>query len=382
MLRCLPSRKKSLRDYSGRHTMTLRRRGFLTYLSVRAPRRPNPLIGFKVGADYLLAEIRFQIYETLLIRKDARLLVEAARSGVSPATLSIKQVVRCHDSPLQTFGYQSPDEWSLDEIAESPQSWCEHRFCDQHLLDSDASPILCNRCRASVHVPWRSSAKTYVCEDEIPSAAILSTCRTIAAEATSMLYCDNTIQINLGSSNSAGRRCNPSGRDIQPLCSDIFRLDPDTWSTRVALSFRSSVFVAFLNAIGPKNARLIQSLALSSSDADQIANRLPTITSLAALHMPGLKQLKICVSGHDMDPNICCLSCDHPNPASPWYPFWRYGGFLPLRKALEFFVEQIPWIEDLEYEGQMVARRYDDRGGYRRLKALECVVRQRKEGAA
>ena len=156
-----------------------------------------------------------------------------------------------------------------------------------------------------------------------------------------MLYRKNTIEIDVGSS-SAGRRCNPSERDIQSFCKNIFNQSLDTWSTGVALSFRSSVFAAFLDAIGPINAKGITSLSLTSSDADNIANRLPTITSLVELHLPNLQQLKIRVEGRNIDPFLCCcIDCDHPHLASPWHTFWLYECFTPLRKRLEDFVRRI-----------------------------------------
>lgn len=328
-----------------------------------------------------VAELRLRIYDQLLLRRGARLVVKAARSGVNPATPGIKSVLYNHNLPHLDEMTRSAHDQYLDEAFERREYLCDHKIHDRHLENPSAPPFRCPSCRASLHHARLYSTRQITIERDLPSAAILATCRTIATEATSILYCKNTIEIVLGSS-PVGRRCNPSERDIRPLCENIFNLNPDKWSTNVALSFRASVFVAFLNTIGPVNAKGITSLSFASSDTDNIANRIPTITSLVELYLPNLQQLKIRVTGRDMDPSICCLECDHPNPASPWHAFWLYGGFTPLRKRLEDFIRRITWLKDLKYEGQMVVMYpyTHDPGGYRELKALEVVVKRRTQG--
>ena len=330
----------------------------------------------------LVAEIRLQIYDLLLVRRGARLVVKAAKSRVNPATLGIKSVLYNHDLPhlcgMSRLGRDKYLEYAYDDYE------CDHQIDKQHLEDPFALPFRCASCRASLYVSGRIGTKQSTDEGDIPSAAILATCKTIANEATSMLYRNNTIEIDLGSS-SVGRRCDPAERDIQLLCDNVFILNPDTWSQNVALPFRASVFVAFLNAIGPVNAKEITSLSLTSSEADNVANRLPTITSLVELYLRNLKQLKIRVTGEDIDPIIPgCFDRDHPVPASPWRDFWIYEGFIPLHQRLKKFVRRIVWLQDLKYEGQMVFlySYIDDQSGYQKLKVLEDVVRRRAQGAS
>jgi len=145
---------------------------------------------------------------------------------------------------------------------------------------------------------------------------------------------------------------------------------------------RFSTFAAFLNVIGPVNARTITALCFSGPDADCIANCLPTVTQLIANHVPRLRRLEIYVEGRNIDPqDRWTPDYHHPNLSSPFYAFWRNEALWPLCRVLETLVGRVTWLKEFEYEGQMVYQDLweDDRGGWRRLKGLEEVVRRRAE---
>ena len=89
------------------------------------------------------------------------MVVKAARSGVNPATLSIKSVLYCHDLPHPDEMAPSAYDLYLDELLSADEDMCDHQIHDQHVEDSFASPIRCASCRALVDVPWRSSARRY-----------------------------------------------------------------------------------------------------------------------------------------------------------------------------------------------------------------------------
>ena len=155
------------------------------------------------------------------------MVVKAARSGVNPATLSIKSVLYNHDllhlCGTSRFG---GDEYLDNAFANRGYS-CDHPIDEQHLEDPFALALRCADCRASFSVSCQSGTKQNTTKGNILSAAILATCQTIATEAMSILYCKHTIEIDLGSC-SVGRRCDPSERDIQRLCGNIFIINPDS----------------------------------------------------------------------------------------------------------------------------------------------------------
>lgn len=131
------------------------------------------------------------------------------------------------------------------------------------------------------------------------------------------------------------------------------------------------------------NARTITALGFSGPDADGIASCLPTVAQLVADHVPGLRRLEIYVEGRDIDPQETWTpDYHHPNLSSPFYAFWRNEELWPLCRGLEAFVDRVTWLREFEYQGQMVYQDLweEDRGGWRRLKGLEEVVRRRAEG--
>ena len=207
-----------------------------------------------------------------------------------------------------------------------------------------------------------------------PYPAVLFTCRTIAAEATPILYRENSLQFHFEATDPD--EPTPSARSIRKLCTKLFNYSSDSWSTRVALAFRSSDFAIFLNIIGPINAASITSLSFYGPDADCVADCVPTVTELVAHHLPCLQSLKIYVGEADIhwdeSPDYV-----HPNRASP---FWANGDFWPLYRALQGFIERVEWLREFEYEGQEhFCEFYSEMEGWHQLKGLEEVVKSRTE---
>jgi len=166
--------------------------------------------------------------------------------------------------------------------------------------------------------------KRYAAHKDIPSSAILATCRTIATEALPILYRSNTLGFNFGSPDPETETSSFTSTSPQSD-PDIFTYDPDAWSTTaVAPTLRFSTFAAFLNVIGPINARTITALSFSGPGADRIASCLPTVTELVTAHGSSLRRLGICVEGRDIDHQDDRTPEWHrPDLSSPFYAFWR-----------------------------------------------------------
>lgn len=297
----------------------------------------------------------------LLVRREAKQLIKAARSGVDPCTLSIHSVHQRNDP---------------DRLTKFPFHW--YWSSDRHFSHED-------EWEGGVHpwrspYPWRSSRKFYDILQELPSSAILSTCRTIAAEGSLMLY-QNTIEFDLDPTNPDGSDIKLSTRAICNLSSNIFKYDSSGWSETITPTFCAAIFAAFLNVIGPGNASKLISLSFYASDADRLAHCLPAVTALVADHLPSLRRLGIHVGGRGIRAVDRGSPEDwHPSSNSPFYAFWRNRGFTPLYKELESFLERVSWLREFVYEGQVVFDFSDqNEGGYRKLKALEDVVRSRNE---
>jgi len=208
-----------------------------------------------------------------------------------------------------------------------------------------------------------------------PHPAIVSTCRKIAAEATAILYRENTFQFHCGSSNDLAPP--PSALGVQTLCDRLFTtLNSENWSSDVPFALESCDFAAFLNAIGPTNASTITSLSFYGSDADSVAGCMPAVTELIASHMPKLRGLDIHVASRMVFWNE---SPDyfHPDHSSP---FWANGAFWPLYRTLQDFVHKVTWLKRLEYKGQEDFCEFRwGLEGYEKLKALEDWVKSRAE---
>lgn len=208
-----------------------------------------------------------------------------------------------------------------------------------------------------------------------PYPAILSTCKQIAAEATDILYRDNTFDFPFGITNDLVP--SPSTSEIRLLCTRLYTtFNSENWSSKVPFSLRSYTFAAFLNAIGPINARTMTSLSFYGPDTDSVADGLPPATELVARHVPKLRDLEVHVASKmvpwDESPDYY-----HPDRSSP---FWANGPFWPLYRSLEDFVHRITWLKRLEYNGQQdfCDFRWGSEG-YRRLEALEDQVKSRAE---
>jgi len=206
-----------------------------------------------------------------------------------------------------------------------------------------------------------------------PHPAILSTCRQVAAEATPILYRENTFEFHFSMTNDLVP--SPSAIAIRLLCIWLYNtLNSDNWFSTVPFSLKSCEFAAFLNAIGPINASTMTSLSFYGPDTDSVANCMPTITELVARHVPKLRDLEIHVASKmvwwDEQPD-----CFHPDRSSP---FWANGAFWPLYRTLEDFVNRVTWLKRLEYKGQEDFCEFRSGSeGYERLKALEDQVKSR-----
>lgn len=195
----------------------------------------------------------------------------------------------------------------------------------------------------------------------------ISTCREIAAEATKVLYRENTFMFDFGATSDLVPP--PSAIEIRLLCIWLYlTLDSDNWSSKVPPTLKSCEFAAFLNAIGPINAGTLTSLSFYGPDADRVADCMPTLTALVARHVPKLQDLKIYVEKKAVSWEEMRLLF-HPDRSSP---FWANGRFWPLYKTLEEFVHRVPWLRRLEYTGQVNFCEFSSGlEGYGRLKALE-----------
>ena len=199
-----------------------------------------------------------------------------------------------------------------------------------------------------------------------------------------MLYRENVLEINVGAIDVEMEESVPSIRTVREFCAAVFTYDRDDWSTKVPRSLRSSVFSAFLNAIGKTNTGSITAISLYSEGPDNITHSLPVITELVARYLPDLRRLGIHSAGKNMDP-LERLSWDwyHPDPDSPFHTFWHNGGFWPLYDGLQTFVDRVTWLREFEYEGQICLEACDDsfdEGSYQTLKSLEVMVKTRAEG--
>ena len=118
------------------------------------------------------------------MRSDAKLRITAARSGVNPSTMRIDSVLRRDQSRKnQSFKNQYVENESTEENHHNDYL-VETRFIEN----------------LAFHKPelrdYRED-RCLVC-DNFPCSAILSTCRTIAAETIAALYRQNTLEIDLG----------------------------------------------------------------------------------------------------------------------------------------------------------------------------------------
>lgn len=120
----------------------------------------------------------------------------------------------------------------------------------------------------------------------------------------------------------------PCGLEIQQHCPDLFKYQKSDWEAREApLLFMDSVFAAFLRKIGQVKAANIVTLKLYSPDADAVGERMPLITELVRLHMPGLREVGIFVEEKkvfwDESPDYCLTFLDERRV---WADVWRTEG--------------------------------------------------------
>ena len=146
-----------------------------------------------------------------------------------------------------------------------------------------------------------------------------------------------------------------SADSIHKFSKDIYKHDADNWTLRDA-ALRSSVFAAFLNVIGPVNSGTLTSLSFHSRDAGCAASGWTLVTGLIARNVLSLRRLRIYVEGRHIDPEESNPDWYHPDSASPYYAFWRHGAFWPLNEALKKFVDRVTWLEEFDYEEQMICQ--------------------------
>lgn len=208
------------------------------------------------------------------------------------------------------------------------------------------------RAEGQLTIPEHGDQTQYVHYDDFPCAAILSTCRTVAAEATSILYQENTIEIDLDSAK-AGQSGSIKASTIRKLCSSIFAMSPDTWSTTHRV-FRSSGLTSFLRAIGPVNTAAITSLSFYSKDISLVAQCLPIATEVVGRHLPNLHRLGIHINDKNIDLNeIDPLPFRQAFPPFSWVSavFWQGHAFHPLLSQLEEFMQEIQYLQEFKHEG-------------------------------
>lgn len=300
----------------------------------------------------------------LLVRRDAKLLIKAGRSGVDPTTISIHSVLHKRKIPdLQCFNVTGGPCSSWPDVDDYPSpGWI---------------PIGHPSYREYYDI-WRSSEKCYSTAADFPSAAILATCRTIAQEATILLYGENTLEFDLRTPNWSDQGRPLPETSLEYRASKVFSHDPLDWSS-LPRPIRCSPLAAFLNAIGPRNSSNITSISFLGPNADHLSSCMALITALVASHLPNLQKLTISIDAADIQPDNC-WSPDywHPDPDSPFHAFWDNAGFYPPKRALDRFLGRVPSLKEFRYEGQTVLSIFGkDKGGYRAIKAMEEEVTKR-----
>lgn len=312
-------------------------------------------------------EIRNPIYEMLLVRQDAKLLIKSTKKIYGRSPMRIDSVL--HPDRDATLAQPLEHIWSF-ENQEDEDSFYDHTV-DYHYINQFLAQDQWNHLCYST--TWRSSEKHYLRDKDFPAAAILSTCRTIATEATPFLYSENAPEIDLDNPALAKSMDHLRADDLQYMCSNIFDIPKHPYLPLLR-AFYVSNFAVFINTIGPANAKTIRSLSLSSSTANTVAMCLPTITALVTRHLPKLHRLGVRITDPDIYPWDCLYDKFPPGSS-----FWLNEGFFPLQKALESFIDTVTWLEVFDYEGQMVSDFCCfDEGGYRMLKTLEDVAKRRR----
>lgn len=129
--------------------------------------------------------------------------------------------------------------------------------------------------------------------DSDPDTTILRTCRTIAQEASPVLYGNNDFRFGCFSSD----RLLVLDCDLREYCNKIFKYTAAEISECKMTALLSFDFAAFLYTIGPVNATYISSLAFLARSADEITACLPVMTRLVALHLPALRCVELRTMG-------------------------------------------------------------------------------------
>ncbi|KAL8871141.1 MAG: hypothetical protein Q9174_002962 [Haloplaca sp. 1 TL-2023] len=220
----------------------------------------------------------------------------------------------------------------------------------------------------------------YCGQDEALHPQMLSTCRIIRQEATSILYTENAFRFWTPYFDLDETPEDDLTPQTEEACRNLMSFDVDDWQSEVPgkappSPVASSSLAAFLLKIGPINANTIRSLHLTSPNADRAALDTKLLTWLSLHHLHGLKDFTL---GVDEKEDIW------PNESPEWWhpdhssPFWTNGEFDPLYDALEAFIDTIEWLETFTYDrlGQMDFQVF---GQYGLFLGLEDVVKARTE---
>ena len=142
---------------------------------------------------------------------------------------------------------------------------------------------------STVAVPWSSwqavPFRTY--------SAILSTCKAIHDEATSLLYEKNVFNFYLPNEAKDEAAMAPS---LSEQCDNMFKYEDNSWREEGPLLLKDSTFACFLHRIGPRNAASLKAIIFHAEDGDIGRYQFSVVGSLLERHVPNVKFVRFNVT--------------------------------------------------------------------------------------
>lgn len=213
-------------------------------------------------------------------------------------------------------------------------------------------------------------------------SAILSTCKAIHDEATSLLYEKNVFCFNVP--NDAKNKA-ALVSSISEQCNSIFSYKDKDWQEEGPQLLKDSMFACFLNRIGARNAASLKALRFHARESDVARYQFYVVGKLLERHVPRVQSIMVNV--HDMS----LYERIKIGAAYIWQRVDMENELRQLCHALTQLVRGCPSLEDFDYIGNGFPNRItldcgiiknvgsQDKSQYLYLQEAMSMVKGRKE---
>lgn len=198
--------------------------------------------------------------------------------------------------------------------------------------------------------------------------AILSTCKTIAREATLILYGKTEFVFRVHN-KSLGRHPVPRRKKTVGRLFD-YSAAHDQWPYCTSHALATVEFAAFVRKIGRENASLLTTIRFIGTDAFGFAKNMPTVTELLVQYCGRVRN--VAVQLNSAGETLGIYDWSEYRRWNRKTPPWIRGDFEPMFGQFERFVREVKGLRSFKYTGQ---RQFPDvTDGSEKLMSLEKLM--------